>query len=125
MRRFVGLLMLGFVIMSGCGATLTMRATAPTQLNDALSCTVPAILSAAPEGSVCTMHFVWTGPSSGEDSVATTIGSPVSLSRQVQPGTYTVRAWPTNLLGGLYNAGCDTTITKVVGGPPQRLGDLR
>jgi hypothetical protein len=124
-RRFAVLLMLSVFMVTGCGATLTMRATMPAQLNDALSCSVTPVLSEAPAGSLCTLHFVWSGPSSGEDSVSAVIGTPVVLTKQVKPGSYAVRAWASNLLGGGYSAGCDTTITKVIGGAPQRLGDLR
>lgn len=125
MRRFMVVLLAMLVMGGGCGATLTMRATAPTSLNDAVSCTVTPVLSSAPAGSACVVHFAWSGPSSGEDSVATTVGTPVTLTKTVQPGTYTIRGWASNTLGGAYAVGCDTTVTKIVGGPPARVADVR
>ena len=108
------------LVLVSCGATLKLSATAPTQYNDG-TCTLPLLIPTAASNPV-RVHFAWIGPSSGEDSVSTTAGSPVSIQKQVPAGTYTVRAWATDA-GGI---GCDTTITVVLKAPPDkpRLGLL-
>lgn len=124
MRKPLIFVSIVLLTISACAATLTMQGTAPTQLNDAISCSATPVLSDAPAGSAVTVHFRWVGPSSGEDSLATTIGTPVTMTRSVKPGSYLVYAWASNILGGAYNAGCDTSVVKVVGGKPGKVGLL-
>ncbi len=114
MRKAILLAGLLLVALTSCSATLRVKATAPTNDNDG-SCAAP-VLYAVPAGTARVMHFAWTGPASGEDSVATTAGTLVTYSRGVPPGTYTVRTWASDAGG----AGCDTTATVVVKAPPAR-----
>lgn len=109
------------LLLAGCAnaATLRLQATAPATLN-AGSCSVP-MLSPAPSSWAMYLHFAWSGPSAGEDSVSCLPGEPVTFTRAVIAGTYTVRAWPSNI----YGAGCDTTISRTIGDPPARIAGLR
>lgn len=100
--------------LTSCGATLRVKATAPTNDNDG-SCAAP-VLYAAPAAAPRVLHFAWTGPVSGEDSVTTTAGTLVTYTRGVPPGTYTVRAWASDAGG----PGCDTTTVVVVKAPPAK-----
>jgi hypothetical protein len=104
------LILLG-VLLSGCAATFVVRATAP--INDNVgTCAAPLL---GPRSGVTVMHFEWTGPISGEDSVSTTAGTQVTFQKNGFPaGLYSIRAWASDLGG----AGCDTTISKRFGGPP-------
>jgi len=115
-RRFLILVALALAGLSSCAAKLTVSGTGPLMMN-AGACLSP-ILSSAPVGSTVMMHFAWTGPSSGEDSLVAIVGQRVTLTRTVPAGTYTVRGWASNP----YGAGCDTTITRTVGDPPATLG---
>lgn len=107
-----GLLML--IALSSCSATLRVKATAPTNDNDG-TCAAP-VLYGTPVGTPRVVHFAWTGPAAGEDSITTTAGALVTYSRTVPPGMYTVRVWASDA-GGV---GCDTTTTTVVKAPPAR-----
>ena len=80
-RASLVLIALALTAFTSCGATLRLSATAPTQDNDG-TCTVP-VLSNSPAGAQRALHFSWSGPVSGEDSVATTAGSPVTYTRTV------------------------------------------
>lgn len=111
-RRALALCGLLLLALSCSSATLRMRATAPTQDNDG-TCAVP-VLIAQPAGVARVVHFRWTGPSAGEDSVATTGGALVTLSRQVTPGAYWVYAWASDS-GGV---GCADSLRLVVKSPP-------
>ena len=115
MRRVLLLVVLVSAAISSCGATLRLRATAPTADNDG-SCGAPALF-AAPAGAPRVVHFQWSGPAAGEDSVSTTAGTLVSIVRTVPPGTYTVRGWASDAGG----AGCDTTLTVTVKAAPWRV----
>lgn len=114
-RASLVLIALALAAFTSCGATLRLSATAPTQDNDG-TCTVPA-LSNSPAGAQRALHFSWSGPVSGEDSVATTAGSPVTYTRTVPPGVYTVRGWAS----GPGGVGCDTVIVVTVTAPPWRV----
>ena len=115
MRRLAILCAAVLVVLSSCGATLRMHATAPTFDNDG-TCTSP-VLIAAPVSIPRMLHFSWTGPLSGEDSVATSSGVLVTLTRTVPPGVYVVRAWASDAGG----AGCDTSITTILKAPPWKV----
>jgi len=116
MKRLALLLVaLALLAFSSCAATLRVTATAPAQDNDG-TCTAP-VLSASPAGAARVVHLAWTGPSTGEDSVTTTAGSPVTYSASVRPGTYSVRVWASGA-GGI---GCDTTVTALVTAPPWKV----
>ena len=88
-----------------------MRATAPTLLNGG-TCAAP-VLSVSPAWPMM-LHFAWSGPAAGEDSVPANPGQLIAWSRNVPAGSYTVRGWASNAYGSL----CDTTITKTAGDPP-------
>jgi hypothetical protein len=90
-----------------------MRATAPLLDNDSASCTT-LVPVAVPVGAPRVMHFAWSGPASGEDSVVTTAGTLIVMNRGVPAGTYVVRAWASDAGG----PGCDTTTTIVAKAPP-------
>ena len=49
--------------------------------------------------------------------MATTAGSPVTYTRTVPPGVYTVRGWAS----GPGGVGCDTVIVVTVTAPPWRV----
>ena len=100
--------------LGSCASTMRLTATAPTQDNDG-TCTVPVLL-AANAGAARVVHFAWSGPEAGEDSVVTTVGAPVSLVRTIRPGTYTIRAWASSSAG----VSCDTTLVRTYSSPPWR-----
>ena len=112
MRKILMLVALGLAGLSSCAATLDIPATAPTHLNGG-SCPSPTLAPAPPTWPMF-MHFAWSGPAAGEDSISCLPGQPVRLTRAVPPGTYTVRGWASNA----YGAGCDTTITRIAGDRP-------
>lgn len=93
-------------------ATLNVHCTAPAASNDG-SCGA-RLLAALPLSTSVVVHFAWTGPASGQDSVVTFPGGPVSLSRTVPAGLYAVRAWASDS-GGV---SCDTTVTVAAKVPP-------
>lgn len=115
MRRLAFLCAAFALMLSSCGATLRMSATAPNQLNDG-TCSVPA-LSAATPGSSCWMHFRYEGPATGEDSVLAVVGTLATVQRTVAPGTYRVIGWASNAGG----AGCRDTISSNVLAAPWRV----
>lgn len=117
MRRLLVLAVLAGLAVSSCGATLRLHATAPGWLNDGGTCATP-ILIPAPTGSSCVVHFAWTGPAAGQDSVATVAGAAVSLNVTAPAGTYSVRAWASSPWG----VGCDTSATFTVGAAPWKVG---
>lgn len=113
MRRLGALLLLSVIGFSSCAATLSVKATAPLQDNLG-TCTAPIL---GPRSGVTVLHFAWTGPVSGEDSVATIAGTQVTFTKNGIPaGVYDIRAWASDAGG----PGCDTTITKRFGGPPHK-----
>lgn len=103
-------------------ATLRLTATFPGQGNDA-PCGTPAILSPAPAGVTATrLHYRWTGPAVGEDSVATAIGALGPIAKPVPVGAYMCTGWASWVTPDLvYAAGCPDTVTKVLYGPPARI----
>lgn len=102
-----------FVTTSCAAATLRLTATAPTQDN-AGSCLVPNLVPMGVNPALW-MHFSWTGPQAGEDSVLVSPGAPVVYTRAgLLAGSYTVRAYAKDAGG----AGCDTTITLLLKNPP-------
>lgn len=115
MRRLALLVLLALVALSSCAATLRVTASAPTFDNDG-TCGSPVLLPAT-AGAPRVLHFQWSGPASGEDSVATIVGAPVTFSRNVPAGTYTVRGWASSSGG----AGCDTTVSRTLVVPPWRV----
>ena len=114
MKRLGLTLLLAGILGASCGATLTIKVTAPAQLN-AGTCAAP-VLSPSPAWPMM-MHFAWAGPSSGQDSVATNPGESITYRRSVPAGSYTIRGWASNA----YGVGCDSTITKTTGDPPATL----
>ncbi len=113
MRKIAVFALGALVALSSCGSALRVKATAPTQDNDG-TCSAPVLY---PAGAVPRMmHFAYSGPVAGEDSIATTAGTTVTFTRTVPPGTYTVRAWASDAGG----PGCDTTTVVVVKAPPAR-----
>ena len=115
-RAGLAILALALLAFSSCSATLRLSGTAPALDNDG-TCTTPA-LSSSPAGLARTVHFSWSGPVAGEDSIRTTVGSPFGYTVTVPPGIYTVRGWATSP-GTL--PGCDTTLVKSVTAPPWRV----
>lgn len=99
-------------------ATLRLTATAPVYDDDG-TCAEPVLLS-VPAGTQRVMHFAWSGPSAGEDSVVVAAGERVSFSRQVPAGVYSVRAWASDV-GGV---GCDTTIVVDVRARPDKIREV-
>jgi len=87
-------------------ATLRAQATAPAFDNDSPSCASPVLVARAAQDTVW-MHFQWTGPAAGEDSIRAVSGQLVVFQRNTPAGVYNLRAWATDA-GGI---GCDTTIT--------------
>jgi hypothetical protein len=117
MKRFVAVLVLLTLLAQIAGAaTLKLQATAPGQDN-AGTCGAPLLLAA--QGTVRTVHFAWSGPEAGEDSVVTSVNLTVILMKMVQAGSYTVRGWATK--PSIATAGCDTTITVVAQAPPWKV----
>lgn len=109
------LLLLILILLASCGATLSVRGTAPT-MDNAGSCLFP-VLGARVGFTV--MHFAWQGAVAGEDSVITTAGTLVTFTKNGIPaGLYTIRAWASDSAG----VGCDTIITRRFGGPPSKVG---
>lgn len=97
------------LLLTSCSATMRVVGTSPA-FERGLTCNPSAF---ALSGNFM-LHFSWTGPSSGEDSLSTTPGSPFSFSKQVPSGTYQIRAWGSNLAG----AGCDTLISRSFSNTP-------
>jgi hypothetical protein len=97
-------------------ATLKLQATAPGQDNGG-TCAAPILI--AGQGVARTVHFSWTGPEAGEDSVVTSVNLQVILLKQVKAGSYTVRAWATK--PSIAEAGCDTTAVFVAQAPPWKV----
>ena len=96
-------------------ATLIIRATAPISDNSAVSCLSSPVLGARSGFTV--IHFAWSGPSAGEDSITTIAGTLVTFSRGGAPaGLYTIRCWASDSAG----VGCDTSMVRRFGGPPHK-----
>jgi hypothetical protein len=112
---FVGLA-LGCQAPVAQGATLRMSATAPAFDNDG-TCTT-RVLYPARAGATRVVHFAWTGPVAGQDSVAVAVGVLATLNVTVPLGTYSVRAWASDSAG----PGCDTTVTRTLTAPPAVVG---
>lgn len=112
MRRVAYLAALVAVAVSSCSATLRMSAVAPAQDNDG-TCVAP-VLYPSPAGAMRVVHFQWTGPASGQDSVVVLAGSLATLTATVPPGTYNIRGW----VSGPGGVGCDSTITRTASSPP-------
>jgi len=113
MKRIAALLALLSVLLTSCAATLIVRGTAPVQDNSG-TCIAPIL---GPRSGATMMHFAWTGPAVGEDSISTVAGTQVTLTRNGVPaGIYTIRAWASDSGG----AGCDTSIVLRFGGPPKK-----
>ena len=115
MKRTTFLLLLALAGFTSCSATLRLSATAPTMDNEG-TCAAPELYS-APNGLRRAVHFSWTGPVSGEDSVITTPGGLATISRPVPPGVYFVHGWAS----GAGGVGCDTALTVTVAAPPWRV----
>lgn len=119
----LGFGILAFVLASGAGAaTLQVSGTTPTQYVANGTCSAPSFAS-FPSPIVLTVHIWWwqagadsTSAAVAQDSLAALVpGTPFSFSKQVPAGVYRIRglaAW------GFDTNGCDTTITKLVKGPP-------
>ena len=115
MRRLGATLLLLLILLASTSATLIVRATAPLFDNSAVSCLSTPILGARSGFTV--LHFAWSGPTAGEDSITTTAGSLVTLSRGGVPaGLYTIRSWASDSAG----VGCDTSVVRRFGGPPHK-----
>jgi homogentisate 1,2-dioxygenase len=117
MKRLPLLLSAMLLALASCSATLRLHATAPTLDNDSASCTAVVLVPRLPTDPV-TVHFSWTGPRSGEDSVVTVSGGAVSIALNVPAGTYTVHAWGSDAGG----AGCDTMFTTRAKAAPWKVG---
>lgn len=114
MRRLLALCSLSLVALGSCAATLTVRATAPIWDNLG-TCSNPLL---GPRTGPTVLHFEWSGPVSGEDSVLTTAGTQIQFNKNGVPaGLYTIRAWASDAAGPSL---CDTTISKRFGGPPHK-----
>jgi hypothetical protein len=94
---------------------LNITGTSPAYDN-AGTCFVPLLLPRA--ATPMWIHFIYTGPESGRDSLQVATNAPFTYSKQLLSGTYTIRAYPQDEGG----AGCDTTITKtIVESPPWKI----
>lgn len=123
-KRAALVLLLLPLLLACCGATLTMRGTSPLYDNGALTCTATPLLVQEPVGAYRVVHFRWTGPVAGEDSVVAGAGSTATITRQVPAGTYTVCAWASDSAGFVPKADgtpCDTCMVKVVKGGPHKV----
>lgn len=104
-------LALGFVLFSCSdvrGATLRVRATAPTTLNDG-TCDAP-IFSVARDS----IWLVFDVQGRAPDSVRVAPGDSVTRAWTVAPGDYVVRCYARNSAG----AGCKTSIVAAAPAPP-------
>ena len=115
MRTLIALVALAALILTSCGATLAVRGTAPTQLNDG-TCTAP-ILSLAATLQMVHAQVLGRGL---EDSVLVMPGAAFAFSWAVPAGDYPVRVWATiaarpDLVGG------DTTATIEALARPDRV----
>jgi len=115
MRRFLFALLALGLIGSSCAATLRLSGTAPTQDNISQSCSAP-ILTARGSAPVA-VHFAWSGPVTGEDSLLTVTGALITFTRNLPAGSYLVRCWASDS-GGV---GCDTTLAVNLKGPPWKV----
>mgnify|MGYP001348769749 CR=1 FL=1 len=94
---------------------LTVTGTSPAYDN-AGTCTAP-ILESRPNTPMW-IHFLFTGPETGHDSLLVTTNTLFIYSKRLTPGTYSIRAYPKDEGG----AGCDTVITRtVIKGPPWKI----
>lgn len=100
--------------------TLNMRCNAPTQNNDGGTCDAPSLVPRVAADSLW-IHFRWSGPSTGEDSVWVAPGASVSLPKTVLPGSYVVSSWPSDHTG----IGCVVSIQKVVTAKPWKVEGLQ
>lgn len=114
------MLLAGMLLAGGAdAATLGITCTAPDQTDKDRTCTSPILapMNANPDLKI---HFQWSGPTPGEDSVSTVPGRRLYLFRTVLPGVYSVRCWASD-----HNvAGCDTLMNiPVLEGryPPARV----
>ena len=119
-RRHQPLLMkrlafLSLLMLVSCAATMRVTGTAPSKDNDG-TCAAPALVTNVSTSVV--VHFEWSGPESGQDSLSAATGSPFVFTRQTKAGTYNIRAWVSDV-GGV---GCDTTITRTYRSPPHKPG---
>ncbi len=114
MRRLLAVCGLTGLVLGSCAATLAVKGTAPTQLNDG-PCTAPVLL---PATSTQKVHAQVLGTAK-EDSVTANPGTPFSFSWQVPAGTYSVRVWST-IAASPWLVGCDTTASFQAGAPPHK-----
>lgn len=120
----VALFALLITMIFGCSANagvLNMQCTAPTQDNDGGTCDTPRLVTRAATDSMW-VHFRWSGPTAGEDSVRVAPGSVARLAPvTVPPGSYVVAAWPSDS----FSVGCTVAITKVVRATLWKVGGLQ
>jgi hypothetical protein len=94
---------------------LTITGTSPAYDN-AGTCIAPVLETRAP--TAMWIHFLWTGPEAGHDSLSVAQNTAFVYTHRVTPGTYSIRAYAQDE-GGV---GCDTTIIKtVIKGPPWKI----
>lgn len=115
MNRLVFALAMSLFAIDARSATLGMSVTAPNQYDRDTTCTAPDTIAMTLPNSNLRIHFVWTGPSSGEDSLYAPPGFPVTMFRVVPPGTYKIVAWASEIGRRL---GCRDSIYATLAGPP-------
>jgi hypothetical protein len=105
MKSLLAVVALAALLLTSCGATLTVRGTAPTQLNDG-SCATPVL---SPASSMMMVHA--RAGTSREDSVAVLPGNLFTFTWQVPAGGYPIRCW-VSLVAVPYLVGCDFCTTS-------------
>lgn len=114
MKRALVVCWLLAALVTSCAATLRVNGTAPAQDNDG-TCSAPSLI---PRSGDLVVHFLWTGPSAGHDSITVASGSAFQYLRPGLPeGVYTVRVWASDPGG----PGCDTTVTRAISSPPWKV----
>jgi len=115
MRALIASAALLGLVLSSCGATLLVRGTAPSQLNDA-TCAA-RVLSIASSLQWVHAQVVSRGL---EDSIAVMPGAVFAFSWQLPAGSYPVRVWA-SIAARPELVGCDTTATIEAPARPDRV----
>lgn len=119
MKRLAAALVLSIAALGSCSATLAVKGTSPSQLNDG-TCTAPIL---TPATSLQVVHAQVVGQAR-EDSVSVMPNVPFTFSWQIPAGSYPVRVWVT-ISGRPDLVGCDTTATIQAPSKPGKIRDLR
>src|SRR6476646_1264627 len=109
--------------LTGCAgaATLVLRCTSPSLDDTSADCAAPVLVPTV--GGLVRVHFFWTGPTVGQDSVVVAPGVPIVFTKSVPAGLYSCTATASDSLG---NTSClSNAVQKLARSKFAKVGDLR